>query len=71
MKQLPISIIIPVYKNYEMFYKYLEINKKYFNGCEVIIMNDYPLENISNSVKKFTQKQKSSIIKKILVLPET
>lgn len=35
-----------------MFFKYLEINKKYFNGCEVIIMNDYPLENITKKVKK-------------------
>ncbi|MCS6956667.1 MAG: glycosyltransferase family 2 protein [Patescibacteria group bacterium] len=51
-KKYPISIIIPVYKNYEMFYKYLEINKKYFDGCEVIVMNDYPFENISNQVKK-------------------
>lgn len=48
----PISIIIPVYKNYQMFYKYLQINKKYFTGCEVIIMNDYPQENITKSVKK-------------------
>lgn len=52
MKKYPISIIIPVYKNYEMFYRYLEINKKSFVGCEVIIMNDYPLENISKPVKK-------------------
>ena len=52
MKQYPISIIIPVYKNYEMFFKYLELNKKYLNGCEVIIMNDYPLQNITKSVKK-------------------
>ena len=52
MKIYPISIIIPVYKNYEMFFKYLEINKKYFEGCEVIIMNDYPLETITRQVKK-------------------
>jgi len=52
MKKYPISIIIPVYKNYDMFYLYLEINKKYFDGCEVIIMNDYPLENITKQVKK-------------------
>ena len=52
MKKYLISIIIPVYKNYEMFYKYLEINKKYFDGCEVIIMNDYPLENITKTIKK-------------------
>jgi GT2 family glycosyltransferase len=35
-----------------MFFKYLESNKKYFNGCEVIIMNDFPLQNITKSVKK-------------------
>jgi len=52
MKQQPISIIIPVYKNYDMFYRYLEINKKYFDGCEVIVMNDYPLENILKPVQK-------------------
>ena len=51
MKKYSISIIIPVYKNYDLFFKYLEINKKYFAGCEVIIMNDYPLENISKKVK--------------------
>lgn len=52
MKKYPISVIIPVYKNYQMFYQYLKINKKYLQGCEVIIMNDYPLENITNEVKK-------------------
>ena len=52
MKKIPISIIIPVYKNYDMFYQYFEINKKYFDGCEVIVMNDYPLENITKQVKK-------------------
>jgi len=51
-KQYPISIVIPVYKNTEMFFKYLKENKKYFEGCEVIITNDYPLENITSQVKK-------------------
>ena len=51
MKKYPISIIIPVYKNYQMFYDYLQINKKYFDGCEVIIMNDYPQENITSKVQ--------------------
>ncbi len=58
MKKLPISIIIPVYKNYQMFYQYLEINKRYFDGCEVIIMNDYPFENITQQVKKIYNKAK-------------
>ncbi len=35
-----------------MFYKYFKINKKYFEGCEIIVMNDHPLENITKSVKK-------------------
>jgi len=48
----PISIIIPVYKNYEMFFKYLEINKKFFSNCEVIIMNDYPGEDIAKPIQK-------------------
>ncbi len=52
MNKNPVSVIIPVYKNYELFLKYLEINKKYFAGCEVIVMNDYPLKNISQKVKK-------------------
>lgn len=47
----PISIIIPVYKNYDMFFKYLAINKKHFEDCEVIVMNDYPQENITKQVK--------------------
>ncbi len=50
--KFPISIIIPVYKNTEMFFKYLKVNKKYFEGCEVIITNDNPLENITSQVKK-------------------
>lgn len=48
----PISIIIPVYKNYELFFQYLQLNKKYFDGCEVIILNDFPLEKIATQVKK-------------------
>ncbi|KKP87007.1 MAG: putative glycosyltransferase, partial [Candidatus Roizmanbacteria bacterium GW2011_GWA2_35_8] len=52
MKKQPITIIIPVYKNYKMFFRYLEINKKFFTGCEVIIMNDYPEKNITNEVSE-------------------
>lgn len=35
-----------------MFYNYLELNKKYFYGCEVIVMNDYPQENITKQVNE-------------------
>jgi len=48
----PVSIIIPVYQNYEIFYNFFEINRKYFEGCEVIVMNDYPEKNINKPVKK-------------------
>lgn len=58
MKKYPISIIIPVYKNYEMFYGNLESNKKYFDGCEVIVMNDYPQENIIKTTKKIIPEAK-------------
>ncbi len=58
MKKFPISIIIPVYKNYEMFYRYLEINKKYFEGCEVIVINDYPQENIIKTTTKIIPEAK-------------
>jgi len=56
MNSINISIIIPVYKNYKMFYQYLKINSKYFDDCEVIIMNDYPQENITNKVKNIYSK---------------
>jgi GT2 family glycosyltransferase len=52
MEKYPVSIILPVYKNYSVFYKSLGNNIKYFNGCEVIIMNDDPQENITLQVKK-------------------
>jgi GT2 family glycosyltransferase len=52
MKKYSTSIVIPVFKNYQMFYKNLENNKKYFYGCEVIVMNDYPKEKITSFVKK-------------------
>ena len=35
-----------------MFFKYLEINKKFFSNCEVIIMNDYPGEDIAKPIQK-------------------
>lgn len=52
MKSYLISIIIPVYKNYPMFYQNLEKNKKFFNHCELIIVNDYPKKNITQEIKK-------------------
>ncbi|OGK09228.1 hypothetical protein A2767_06825 [Candidatus Roizmanbacteria bacterium RIFCSPHIGHO2_01_FULL_35_10] len=52
MKYILISIIIPVYKNYEMFFRNLKNNKKYIDVCEVLVMNDYPQEKIAKEVKQ-------------------
>ncbi len=56
MKTYPISVIIPVYKNYEMFYRFLTENHKHLEGCEVLVMNDYPAENITKPVLKIMPK---------------
>jgi len=47
-----ISIVIPVYKNSNIFCHNLEINKRFFTGLEIIIMNDYPSDNITEAVHK-------------------
>lgn len=51
-----ISIIIPVYKNKEEFLKNLDQNKRFFSGCEVIIVNDDPQSNIKKEVEKIYPK---------------
>lgn len=48
----PISIIIPVYKNFSLFFQNLKRNKKYFDKCEIIIINDFPNKSIASEVKK-------------------
>lgn len=45
-----ISVIIPVYKNTDLFVKNLTHNKKYLSGCEIIVSNDNPAENITKKV---------------------
>lgn len=54
MKSFPISVVIPVYKNYEMFYRNLRSNQIYFDGCEILVMNDFPGENITGPVKEIS-----------------
>lgn len=51
-----ISIIIPVYKNKEEFLKNLDQNKRFFSGCEVIVVNDDPQSNIKKEVEKIYPK---------------
>ncbi len=60
MKRYPISVVIPVYKNYDMFFRNLSKNGPYLEGCEVIVMNDYPKEKIANRVKKIFPQAKIS-----------
>lgn len=40
--QLPISVIIPSYKNEDMLLANLTHNMEYLARCEVIVVNDYP-----------------------------
>lgn len=46
-----ISIIIPVYRNTELFLHNLEVNKPLIEDCEVIVVNDYPPEDITAAVR--------------------
>jgi GT2 family glycosyltransferase len=45
-----LSIIIPVYKNKEQFLTFLKHNLQFLEGCEVIIVNDYPEESLKNNL---------------------
>lgn len=47
-----VSIVIPVYKNTAIFCRNLEKNKNFFEGYELIIMNDYPDEDITSVVHR-------------------
>jgi GT2 family glycosyltransferase len=46
-----ISVIIPVYRNKELFLKNFKNNLHYLEGQEIIIVNDNPQENLDKSVK--------------------
>ncbi len=48
---MDISVIIPVYKNRELFIKNLRHNLKFLEGCEIIIVNDDPLKSLDNDLK--------------------
>lgn len=47
-----ISVIIPSYKNREMLLRNLAINLKFLDGCEVIVVNDYPPESLKEDFKE-------------------
>ncbi len=46
-----ISVIIPVYKQTELFLRNLKANLAYLKGCEVIIVNDYPQESLKTTLR--------------------
>lgn len=48
-----ISIIIPAYKNTDLLMSSLKNNLKFFEGCEIIIVNDCPDETLSKPLLVF------------------
>ena len=48
-----ISVVIPVFKNTELFLANLKHNLPYLAGCEIIIVNDDPSESIRHDLKTF------------------
>ncbi len=58
MKNWPVSIVIPIYKNTEIFLNNLKNNKKFFTGCELIIVNDDPATNIDSKINKIFPQSK-------------
>lgn len=50
---MKISIIIPVYKNKELLKKSFENNHRYIKECEIIVVNDYPDESITDIFEEY------------------
>jgi len=48
-----ISVVIPTYKNREVFIRNLKHNLPFLKGCEVIVVNDDPSDSISETMKHF------------------
>ena len=48
-----VSIVIPTYKNQRLFLKNLAHNWQYFNGCEVIVVNDDPEQSLKKVLDKY------------------
>lgn len=48
-----ISIIIPTYKNRKTFLKNLAHNWRYFNGCDVIVVNDNPEQSLKKELNGY------------------
>lgn len=50
---MKISVVIPVYKNHELFLKNLEHNLKLLNQVEFIIVDDDPKSNLEKNIRKY------------------
>lgn len=48
-----ISIVIPTFKNKEQLIQNLNHNMKFFNDCQVIIVNDNPQESLVEALRQF------------------
>lgn len=48
-----ISIVIPTYKNKELFLKNLKHNITFFSDCELVIVNDNPEEDLSKDLRPY------------------
>ncbi len=48
-----ISIIIPTYKNKDLLISNLKRNLEFFEGCEIIVVNDYPQETLQKTFSAF------------------
>jgi len=51
-----ISVIIPVYKNNQVFLNNLKKNLKFFDDCEILIVNDDPEKSIKKQIIAFKNK---------------
>jgi GT2 family glycosyltransferase len=50
-----ISVIIPTYKNKDLFIKNLKSNLRFLEKCEIIIVNDDPHESLKSDLKNFNE----------------
>lgn len=48
-----ISIIIPTFKNKDLLIKNLKHNIKFFDGCEIIVVNDDPNQSLKDELSEF------------------
>jgi len=51
-----ITVIIPVYKNIDLFLNNLKHNLKFLRSCQIIIVNDDPSKSIKKEVKQLKNK---------------